>query len=100
MAEGVVMAARIHKIKHDEDTRAKIQVGNIITYLQGHIEGIKELSATQLKACEILLRKSLPDLTSVEISGEITTSKVIRAPAMAATTQDWSETHSPQHTVN
>ena len=93
------MAARIHKIKHDEDTRAKIQVGNIITYLHGHIEGVKELSATQLKACEILLRKALPDLTSVEVSGEITTHKVIRAPAIATTTEIWSETHNPQHTV-
>ena len=37
-------------------------------------------------------------MQSVEISGEVI-SKVIRAPAMAATTQDWSETHNPNHTV-
>ena len=94
------MPARVIKIRHDENTRLKIKVGNIITYLHGHIEGVKELSATQLKACEILLRKALPDLTSVEVSGEITTSKVIRAPAMAASTEAWSEQHNPQHTVN
>lgn len=91
------MPARINKIRHDENTRLKIKVGNIITYLQAHIEGIKELSATQLKACEILLRKSLPDLTSVEISGEITTSKVIRAPSLAVTPAAWADEHVPKH---
>jgi hypothetical protein len=90
------MAARIHKIRHDDETRARIQVGNIIGYLQSHIEGLKELSATQLKACEILLRKALPDLTSVEVSGEITTSKVIRAPLIAASTTAWSAEHVPE----
>jgi len=35
---------------------------------------------------------------SIEISGEVV-SKVIRAPTMAASTKDWSETHNPQHTV-
>ena len=49
---------------------------------------------------QILLDRALPVLQSVEVSGEITTSKVIRAPAMANTTQDWSEKHNPQHTVN
>ena len=39
-------------------------------------------------------------LQSLQHSGEITTNKVIRAPAMAETTQDWSEKHNPQHTVN
>lgn len=94
------MPARVNKIRHDENTRLKIQVSNIITYLQSHIEGTKELSATQLKACEILLRKSLPDLTSVEISGEITTSKVIRAPALATTPTTWADEHVPKQHIN
>ena len=36
-----------------------------------HAFGKLELSLTQLKATEILLRKTLPDLSAVEHSGEI-----------------------------
>jgi hypothetical protein len=90
------MPPRINKIRHDENTRAKIKVGNIITYLQSHIRGEKELSATQLKACEILLRKALPDLTSVEVSGEISTTKVIRAPSIESDTDTWANQHVPE----
>ena len=36
---------------------------------------------------------------SLEITGEVK-HNVIRAPAMAASTEDWSNTHAPQHTVN
>ena len=91
------MPARINKIRHDDNTRAKIKVGNIITYLQRHLHGEVELSATQLKAAEILLRKALPDLTSVEHSGEIVTSKVVRAPLVSASTSDWAAEHVPDH---
>ena len=94
------MPARINKIRHDENTRLKIKVGHLINRFQSHFDGELELSPTQIQAGKILLDRALPVLQSVEHSGEITTNKVIRAPAIAASTQEWTETHSPTHTVN
>ena len=93
------MPARINKIRHDENTRAKIKVAHLCRRFQAHFDGEIELTPTQIQAGKILLDRALPILQSVELSGEITTSKVIRAPAIAPTTQAWSEEHVPkQHT--
>lgn len=64
------MAARTVKIRHDDETRAKIQVSQILNRLHNHLDGQCEMSQTQMKAAEILLRKSLPDLSSVTIGGD------------------------------
>jgi hypothetical protein len=45
--------------------------------LQDHAEGKKELGATQVRAIEILLRKVLPDLSSVDATVEIESRNVI-----------------------
>lgn len=87
------MAARINKIRHDAETRARIKVGNIIAVLQAGIEGKRELSGPQVTAALGLLRKVLPDLTSVELSGEVATSYVARAPQPSKTADDWAEQH-------
>jgi hypothetical protein len=58
----------MRKTRQDE-VRAKIQVGNILDRVRKHLEGEIELSATQMKAAELLLRKSLPDLSSIEVTG-------------------------------
>ena len=65
------MAARIRK-KHQEETRAKIQASQLINRLQNHALGteVDELKQSQLRAIEILLKKSLPDLTSTELTGD------------------------------
>lgn len=89
------MPARINKIRHDENTINKIRASNIVTRLIKFIDGEINLVPAQVTAALGLLKKIVPDTSSVEISGEITTSKVIRAPAMAATTKEWSETHMP-----
>ncbi len=65
------MAARIRKIKHDDNTREKIRAAQLINRLQSFIDGELELSAQQVKAIEILLKKTLPDLASVEQTGEV-----------------------------
>lgn len=87
------MPARVKKIRHDENTRAKIQVGNIITRLHGLIAGTVEMPPHAVTAALGLLKKVLPDVTSVEISAEITTSKVIRTPMIASTTETWLAQH-------
>lgn len=63
------MAARLRKT-HQDDVRLKIQASAIINRLSGHLDGSVELSPTQLRAAEILLKKSLPDLTAVTVSGD------------------------------
>ncbi len=89
------MPARTRKVRHDDETRRRIQVGNIISYLERHLAGEVELSTTQLKAAEILLRKTLPDLTSVELSGEVSTPYVLRAPKVQKNAVEWQELQQP-----
>jgi hypothetical protein len=56
---------------HQDDVRKKIQVSQLLNVLQNHALGIdEELSPTRMKAIEILLRKSMPDMASVTISGD------------------------------
>jgi hypothetical protein len=63
------MAARLNKL-HQEDIRKKIQASQLINVLQDHaLSGEGELSPTRMKAIEILLRKSVPDLSSVSLEG-------------------------------
>ena len=63
------MAARMHA-RHQDDVRAKIQASQLINVLQNHALGeTEELSASRLKAIEILLRKSVPDLSAVQMTG-------------------------------
>lgn len=62
------MAARIAR-RYDDQIRARIQVGNIISRLQKHVDGVEDMSETRIKAAQILLRKALPDLAAIEHSG-------------------------------
>lgn len=50
--------------------RLKIANSNILKCLIQHAEGEREMSATQVTAGIALLRKVLPDLSSVEVSGD------------------------------
>lgn len=55
---------------HQDDVRRKIQASQLINVLQDHaLTGEGEITPTRMKAIEILLRKSIPDLSSVELSG-------------------------------
>lgn len=66
------MAARTLRPKHSDEVRAKIQASQLINRLQNHVLGDGKLTATQLKAAEILLRKSVPDLSRIEMLGDPT----------------------------
>jgi hypothetical protein len=68
------MAARTRKVKHDETTREKIRTSQLLNRLHAYAlseadpqtgEPVK-LESGQVKAIEVLLRKALPDLQSVE----------------------------------
>lgn len=64
------MAARLN-LRQQEQTRAAIQTSQLVNRLQAYALGeIAEIEAGRLKAIEILLRKSLPDLSSITIGGD------------------------------
>ena len=63
------MAARLRRA-HQDSIRAKIQTSQLINRLEGHALGEVELSATQIKAIEVLIRKTLPDLSATLIENE------------------------------
>ncbi len=48
--------------------RSRIEVGTIITKLGKLMNGEIEMSTQQMKAAEILLRKTLPDLTATDLT--------------------------------
>jgi hypothetical protein len=62
------MAARL-RVRHQDEIREKIKTSQLINRLTDCGLGDLELTAQQLKAIEILLRKSLPDLSAVSIEG-------------------------------
>lgn len=74
------MAARIRKIRHDEETRAKIQAAMIINRLSDHVRGKIDLTPTQVAAARVLLAKILPDLSTVEHAGGVEHRYVVRVP--------------------
>ena len=59
------------KVSHSDMWRERIRCGVILRRMMDHVEGKIEMSSTQLKAAEILLRKVLPDLSSVEYKGSL-----------------------------
>lgn len=66
------MAARMRKT-HQDDVRAKIQVGNLLNRLTKYANGElsdEDISPNRLNAIKLLLAKALPDLSSVSITGD------------------------------
>ena len=53
-----------------DDHRVKIQNSNILNALIEHVEGIRNMSSTQVSAGVALLKKVLPDLQVVELTGK------------------------------
>ncbi len=62
------MAKRI-TATHHPDVRSRIQSSMILNRLNSHVNGEVELTQTQVAAAKILLGKCLPDLSSVELTG-------------------------------
>jgi hypothetical protein len=64
------MAARLRPT-HQDSVRDKIRTSQLVNRLQDHAFGEVELTKTQIKAIEVLIRKTLPDLSATELSGDI-----------------------------
>lgn len=86
------MAARTRRISHDENTRAKIQTSQIVNRLTKHVFGELDLTATQIAAALGLLKKSLPDLQSIEMTAEVTEKRVISAEPLSI--DEWESRYS------
>jgi hypothetical protein len=52
--------------------REGIPVSLILEELVKHLRGRRDLTATQIRAAEILLKKAMPDLQSVEMTADMT----------------------------
>lgn len=72
MADETVPVSRGRKpgFRMSEEHRVKIQNSNILNALIEHIEGRREMSPSQVSAGLGLLKKALPDLSGVTVSGD------------------------------
>lgn len=77
------MAGRPIGKLHQDDVRRKIQVSQLLNVLNDQALGKSEdLSAARLKAIEILLKKSLPDLSAIQLeegSKEVSIAEIVRS---------------------
>ena len=65
------MAVRLN-LRQQEQTRSAIQTTQLVKRLQDFALGEAgvDIDPNRLKAIEVLLRKSLPDLSSITLSGD------------------------------
>jgi hypothetical protein len=86
------MAARITKgtkdVPWDERTRQRIKTSMLVNRLSDHVLNGTSMSATQIRAAEILLNKTLANLTATELVGSVAT-YVARLPEPAHDAAAW-----------
>jgi hypothetical protein len=95
------MAARTGKIRHDEETRLKIQASQLINRINNHIYTYptdpdfakKYMDQSQVRAALGLLSKILPDLKAMEHTGEVTQKYVMALPAPIESAEQWQSNH-------
>ena len=63
------MGARVNKPLHDEQTKRRIQASQLLNRLYSFANGKVEMSLAQVMAAKIVIGKSIPDLKSIEYSG-------------------------------
>lgn len=80
--------AKRYNLTQNDACREKIRTTQLINRLQDHVFKDLELSATQLRAIEIMLKKVLPDLSAQELTGDVT-QYVARLPQPAQTAAQW-----------
>lgn len=96
------MATRLNPTQ-DERCRSAIKTSQLINRLQAFVFGGVdpktkqpiEIDTNRMAAIKILLAKTLPDLSSVEINGDMNHHYVARMPDAAQTSDEWQEQHSP-----
>lgn len=79
--------------------RTKIANSQILKCLLEHVQGTREMSATQVSAGIALLRKVMPDLSASDNTTEVVHRYVARLPEKAKSTEAWQKQHAPQTTI-
>ncbi len=89
------MAARKRRVELDDSWREKIQTSMLINRLNQNALGKleSEMTAGQLKSAEILLRKTIPDLSSSENKTQVDINYIARMPAHVKDGADWQQQH-------
>lgn len=64
------MAARSNKPLHDDKTKALIRASQLLNRLNSFANNEIEMSAAQVNAAKIVIGKVIPDLKSIEVSGD------------------------------
>lgn len=82
-----------------DEHRVKIQNSNILNALIEHVQGDRDMSATQVTAGIALLRKVMPDLSAAENKTEVVHRYVARLPEKAKNVETWQKQHAPQTTI-
>lgn len=93
------MAAR-KRVYHDPKTLERIQTSQLINRLNANAMGTlpTEMTPGQIKSAEILLRKVVPDLSSIDHVAEINHRYVADVPLTRQTIEEW-HNHSAPPTV-
>jgi len=74
-------------------TRERIRAGVIIDRFQKHFMGELDLTPTQIRVGEILLRKVIPDLTHADLSTTFTRRYVVEIPPQLSD-EEWEKKYS------
>lgn len=87
------MAAR-KRAYQTEKTKDTIRAGMLMKRLEDHAAGLVEMTSTQVRAAEIVLKKLRPDLSSVDMAASVdqTTRFVITDEPM--TDEEWEASYS------
>lgn len=64
------MAARKKKVNLSDNWKDGIRVSMLMGRLLSHAQGEVEMTSTQIKAADIILRKLVPDLARTELAGD------------------------------
>jgi len=82
-----------------DEHRTKIANSQILKCLLEHVQGTREMSATQVSAGLGLLRKVMPDLSAADNTTEVVHRYVARLPEKAKSTETWQNQHAPANTL-
>jgi hypothetical protein len=82
-----------------DEHRTKIANSQILKCLLEHVQGTREMSATQVSAGIALLRKVMPDLSAADNTTEVVHRYVARLPEKARNTETWQQQHAPRTTI-
>jgi hypothetical protein len=82
----------------DQSVRDRIQTSMLVNRLTDHVLGKCDLKPTQVQSAQILLSKTLPNLSQAENKTTVTHRYVARVPDKATTAETWQQQHSPEAT--